>query len=610
MFDDSSSPISESPPLPLRLSILSRNNSSNDNTNDAIQKKKRKSDCANSSISDEENTPQMPSNLIIKTKTRDSNCNLLLNSNSSNKSPRIEQTDTAGTSEQIETTENISDSTCATTCAGTSNKDKMRSILVTSDINSNRFTGKSSYQEFNPAQRLSNCGTDVSSVSARKGWLQKFEKQDSNDPIFSPNVNENKFFGDQRRDNDNSHENDERVLEEETRQYPPPSSVITGLCNSGERQTPVKNLQRTPIISRQGNDSVILKSWRKGFKKEEIEATDNGHASVASLSKWLASDPTSERKKKHVRRGRNVISKSRQFEKDLENVVIMESNISRGAVGHKTKWLQSAFKSSSSSGENLDEDETLSTFSEYVQSDAGLSARNFKSYNRKGPQTEIITNDAACSLSVADKKDWLKEAFSTASQERKKRGGCASRAQTDVMYNRGKFRNDATSRAKMRFKERSARKLLNSDHSSAATGVTNDNAKMTSSYAIAAHNPKNVLQSNNITDDREPVFKSKKDVRIANSIEEDSTSVGFRKAREVLVQRSKQNGNSVEVVNKVFLRKKKFEKMEAESQRKSMGLVLKPSWDLGDSSKGHPSNAYEKRYFQDVAPKKSFEELP
>jgi hypothetical protein len=178
------------------------------------------------------------------------------------------------------------------------------------------------------------------------------------------------------------------------------------------------------------------------------------------------------------------------------------------------------------------------------------------------------------------------------------------------MYNRGKFRNDATSRAKMRFKERSARKLLNSDHSSASTGVTNDNAKMTSSYAIAAQKPKNVLQSNNITDDREPVFKSKKDVRIANSIEEDSTSVGFRKAREVLVQRSKQNGNSVEVVNKVFLRKKKFEKMEAESQRKSMGLVLKPSWDLGDSSKGHPSNAYEKRYFQDVAPKKSFEELP
>ena len=80
------------------------------------------------------------------------------------------------------------------------------------------------------------------------------------------------------------------------------------------------------------------------MKKEEVKATDDGCASVASLSKWLANDPTSAKKKRHVRRGRNILSKTRQFEQDSDNVIIMEAKISRGAVGDKKKWLQNAFQ--------------------------------------------------------------------------------------------------------------------------------------------------------------------------------------------------------------------------------------------------------------------------
>ena len=331
------------------------------------------------------------------------------------------------------------------------------------------------------------------------------------------------------------------------------------------------------------------------MKKEEVKATDDGCASVASLSKWLANDPTSAKKKRHVRRGRNILSKTRQFEQDSDNVIIMEAKISRGAVGDKKKWLQNAFQAPI---EEDDEDDTNSTFSGYVKSDVGRFARSNPRFNRQGAQTEIITDDAASSLSVADKKDWLKKAFVKNSEERKKHG--YTMAQTDVMHNRGQ--DEAASRAKLRFKERSARKLMG------ATS-TRPSGKPLPSVSSADSNE----GTNRVAPESENVSTDSND-SIFRPLEEDKTPVDFRSAREALVQRSKKNGHNTQVVNKVFLRKKKFEKLDDESRRKSMGvgLVLKTSWDISESSDGRPSNVYEKKYVpaSEIAPKKSFEELP
>jgi hypothetical protein len=95
-------------------------------------------------------------------------------------------------------------------------------------------------------------------------------------------------------------------------------------------------------------------------------------------------------------------------------------------------------------------------------------------------------------------------------------------------------------------------------------------------------------------------------------VDEDTAPVDFRAAREALVQRSKKNGNRVDVVNKVYLRKKKFEKIEEEKRRMScaQGLIMKPSWDHANPLKGFPSDSFEKKLVSDIAPKKSFEELP
>jgi hypothetical protein len=633
-----SSPSSQ--PLPLRLSIVGQNNNNNNNNNTPSQKKKRKSlSLTTTSITghpshslDEENRLQTPINMINNGKAFDSNLLLLSESDHhNNKSPRIEQIGdtTDDTFEHIEV--DISESSLDHTI------EKITS--TTTAINNDN--------NMKPT-RSSDCGTDMSSVSERREWLKSFEKQQTNNP-FRSTSEETGSLKSQTRDNDNGSHDEARDTGKESRRQSPPHSTKTinrtnnnGYSNSSIRvnstsiatvtkqRTSAINQQRAPLINRRASSGV---TW-SGVNKEEVKATDDSHASVASLSKWLASDPTSAKKKRHVRRGRNIISKSRQFEKDLKNVVIMEeSKIARGAVGDRKKWLQSAFRSSVE--EDRDEDDASSTYSGYVQSDVGISARSYSNsnYNRQCAQTEIVTNDAASSLSVADKKDWLKEAFSKKSQERTRLGGYA-RAQTDVMHNRGQPRDEVASRAKMRFKERSARKLLETSSTTSlkATKTTNSKEPITDlastssigrvstsrieprprgeNITISPDNTNMKLESNNNTYNKETVFRPKKVVQIADSVEEDNTPVDFRAAREALVQRGKKNGHNTQVVNKVYLRKQKFEKLEEESRRKSMGRVLKPSWDIGDPSRGGPSTVYEKNYVQDIAPKKSFEELP
>jgi len=641
-----SSPSSQ--PLPLRLSIVGQNNSNNIDNNTPSQKKKRKSLSLTISITgpsslDEENRPEMPiTNLITKA----SDSTLLLNESSrhskkspriehtdsesdhhTNKSPRIERTNTA-TSEHTEVTvtesspnHTIGKSTCTT---GT-NDDNMKDI-ATNDINIDNLPDSSFHNSYS-SPKSSDCETEVSSVSQRKTWLKSFEKQQANN-LFRSIVNDSGSLKNQTRDNDDSNHNEARSVGKEARQSPPSSSKAISRTDSDysnsiavnsasiatvtKQQTPGVDRKRSPVINRRVGTSMMTNTWRS-VKKEEVKATDDGYASVASLSKWLEADPTSAKKKRHVRRGRNIISKSRQFEKDLENTIVMESKIPRGAVGDRKKWLHSAFRSSAE--EDRDDDDTSSTFSGYVQSDVGVSTGSYSHYNRKCTQTEIITNDAASSLSVADKKNWLKEAFPKKSQERK-RFGDYSRAQTDVLHNRGKAHDEVASRAKLRFKERSARKLLNTSSSSLKAASPTRSKRPTtlsSSSSITIDTDKaNMKVEYNITSDKESVFRSKNIVQIAESTEEDSTPMDFRAAREALVQRSKKNGHNTQVVNKVFLRKKEFEDMEDKSRRKSMGLVLKSSWDLGDPSRGRPSTVYERKYTQaqDIAPKKSFEELP
>ena len=459
---------------------------------------------------------------------------------------------------------------------------------INTDIDNLNLSGLHS----NLSPNVSESGTEVSSVSERREWLKNFEKKQASNVFRSMEKDKAPMEKDKARYNDDRNSNETKNTDTEGRESPPASTIVGAATNETKAliSSAKKPRKPRPAINRRASSSH-MPSWVSRNQEEEVKATDDGYASVASLSKWLEADPTSEKKKRHVRRGRNIISKSRQFETDSDNVIVMEAQISRGAVGDKKKWLQNAFQTTI---EEDNEDDGCSTFSGYVKSEVGRSARSYPRFNRQGAQTEIITDDAASSLSVADKKDWLKKAFVKNSEDRKKLG--YTRANTDVMYNRGQSRDEAASRAKLRFKERSARKLT------VATS-TRPSGKPTSS-----------LTSNSIVDGTSRAVPDDLERSEKIVVEEDNSPVDFRAARDALVQRSNRNGHDTEVVHKVFLRKKKFEKLEEESRRKSMsvGLVLKPSWDKADASTGRPSNVYEKKYVpaNDIAPKRSFEELP
>jgi len=599
---------SPSQTAPLRTSLVGQNTNI---TSFSSQKKKRKSTSIVGPSLDEENAPNRSTNIFADFFKKSDQCitkllriNRPIEDNAVNDSEATDQ--------------NSENSTPANPSNNDNNTLTMTDYTIPT-INTDTENLKLSCSSPN----VSECGTELSSVSERRAWLKNFEKKQASNAFRSMTKDE------EARDNDdrNNHETRHIDTNKTGRESPPaPSMISSAHTNSGVSSainlpaslhtsavisSAKKPRKPKPVINRRASSSVMMQS-RMGGRKEEVKATDDGHASVASLSKWLEADPTSAKKKRHVRRGRNIISKSRQYEKDNEVVIIMESQISRGAVGNKKKWLQNAFQSTI---EEDGEDDACSTYSGYVKSEVGRSVGSYPRYNRQGAQTEIITNDAASNLSVADKKDWLKKAFVKNSEERKKLGYTAT--QTDVMHNRGEPRDEAASRAKLRFKERSARKLMGATTYTRPSGKPAPSSSSTNSdEGDSRISPKEKAwiesEKASTIDPKESIFRSAKVVQMSDPVEEDP--MGFRAARAALVQRSKKNGHKTQVVNKVFLRKKKFEKLEETSRRNSIGvgLVLKPSWETVDTSKGCPSTAYEKKYVpaSDIAPKKSFEELP
>ena len=84
-------------------------------------------------------------------------------------------------------------------------------------------------------------------------------------------------------------------------------------------------------------------------------------------------------------------------------------------------------------------------------------------------------------------------------------------------------------------------------------------------------------------------------------------------AREFLVQKSRQNGNPVDVA-KVKCRTAKFERLEKEAnRRKSQPLgIVKSSWveDGSEASVSSGRPTFVKTYVSNAAPKKSIHELP
>jgi hypothetical protein len=453
----------------------------------------------------------------------------------------------------------------------------------------------------------------------------------------------------------------------------------------------------------------------------EVQATNDGYASVAKLSAWLADDPTKAKQRvKQIRRGANVIAKSRKFDKELANVKIIEADTlcRRGHVREKQHWLI---------------EQQLAASDDDAASISGASHRT--------TSTTYGGLETSSAISVQDKKEWLANAFSSSQPPQ------PARAKTDV----GSFQDDVedvTLRAKQMWRKRTSTsasattplpqpKALSSSqwrpgqstatkasetesatsdsasvvpsnmnletmtspvasnvnaqdsvsvasmpitsvefhsvppslHTEGATGKDHDDAMSLWSLDHPGPDPEEKTVFNNAssgpsvrketimrspprstpvkhepasTDHSEPspaqsarlmelqkirssaVVRKTADVFVRKDPEPEPEPdendvdkvLSFQAARDLLISRSKQNGNALEVASKVSRRKAMFEKLQKDNRRKSMSHGhLKPSWkpdESGTVAAGVSISAskYKKTFVLDPVPKKSFEDLP
>ena len=478
----------------------------------------------------------------------------------------------------------------------------------------------------------SECGTEASStVTARREWLKEFGKQHEN--TFPKRATEHRDI----------------FKSPQAKKIPLRSSKDCPLTNTSSSSAAASaSTLVTKLVSEPKKFSTPIRKPRS--QKEGVQATNDGYASVAQLSQWLANDPTSTKKKRHVRRGKNVINKSRQFEKDREDVIIIESSISRGAVSNKKKWLKDAFH------DQEGVESITPQLPRYAKSEAGaydnassISVSDKKdwlkrAFKKRGDteqeetkptpiqesRCEIITDDAASSLSVSDKKDWLRNAFKKSDGMRKSRNHAAAypKAQTDILNMRSATVDDAASRAKRKFLERSCREkastpqktlsqqktksAIASRHPLHATAVASSARMHEREVGSQPPNREHVTRQERTDISTGDAREAPPSIENSSSHDEDTTPVDFGNARKALIQRSRRNGHNAQVVNKVFLKKNKFEKWEQEMIRGTgpKGL-MKASWSQADTATGRPSRGvYEKSFVPDIAPKKSFEDLP
>ena len=356
----------------------------------------------------------------------------------------------------------------------------------------------------------------------------------------------------------------------------------------------------TPSIFRQRSTPVRLRI--KATPVEDVQATNEGYASVAKLSKWLADDPTSTKKVKQLRRGANIIAKSRKFDKVLANAEI-EHVIPRNCVTRSKIMLQCALSS-----DDGDVDRTLDTIPDGF-------ATNQPS---KSSTPDWMKLGTTASLSVSDKKKWLSNAFQNGStnvetNNIKSTPVKAGKARTEIVSSSSLRRSDLGNLAKEKWRQRTPTKLttptvpvLPRPESQIITQPMNE-------ISLQMNNQGELRSNGSLTTTQKHATTQ---FIVNDNNHSDSNVVDFHLARDMLVQRSKANGNDVDVMTAFERRKARFQQLERESMHRRQSStnasmmhsqLYKATWDKTSSS---AINGYVKSFKEDIAPKKSFSDLP
>lgn len=505
----------------------------------------------------------------------------------------------------------------------------------------------------------SECESEVS-VSKLKGWLDDFGKQNKNHCDKVTKIGQ--------------------VPTNANLQKPTRAKIQVK-----HTKLPIKRSTEQMKDSRKGPTMTPVRF--KSRKNDKVQATDNGYASVKQLSAWLADDPTTSKATRGcVRRGMNVINKSRMFEKDLEDVIIEEVDMHHGEVNDRKQWLQNAFEPSDS-GSDFDRRSAVTEL---------VSVQDKKKWlNGAFGDRELLVGgsliegcDDRSAISVNNKRDWLQKAFKKGSERlldgndthdsatpaKKKWQDHARRrssqhligsatkaiAEKPAPVNTSTEMSDIQELAPSRQQaSRESKPILKTSAAppiKKSSGAHNESNRqpqppvgfkaarqlLVQEKADAVEKPVCVSfdtsatrenpSNQDLAPSRQPVSRGNtltvktsaaSPVKSPSSAPDESNDqnrqsqpkaesplVGFKAARQLLLQRSAANGNPVKVLTKVQMRKNKFERWQKEGLKGAgpKGL-LKPSWAQGAAVQ-RPSNQYTKTFLPDIAPQKSFEELP
>jgi hypothetical protein len=392
----------------------------------------------------------------------------------------------------------------------------------------------------------SDTNTEVSSVAHLRGWLDGFGKQ------HKEHYEKNTKIG-------QAPEDAER----------PTRPKVTGSAQKQNRPTPLPPPAASLLAKRlvdTGLPRAAPVRIQTKLVEQDVRATNEGYKSVKELSAWLADDPTKSKKKVLcLRRGANVIAKSRVFDKGLKDVVIEQDygrTTVKGLVASKKKLLAPTLK--------------------------GLSSHDTDDSNTAAQDWPINSDylETASSLDVSSKKEWLVNAF-----KRDGPMGTAGkmRAQTEVVTAQDE-QAAVSNRAKSLWRQRSATRDKLTEDLSNTPNNTVSSASSKQQMSMVPHNQQ---------DDPSP------------------TKYGFAAAREFLVQKSRQNGNPVDV-HKVKDRTAKFERLGKE-RNQVVDKTVKTSWvetasssssSSFDASTRNYSSTFVKTLVSNKAPQKSLHELP
>jgi hypothetical protein len=148
------------------------------------------------------------------------------------------------------------------------------------------------------------------------------------------------------------------------------------------------------------------------LRQEDVEATDDKRVSVKTLSAWISDDPFEQKKLRHIRSGAKVIAKSRVFESDKALAASRKVDIKAGSVHERQAWLSGAFKHEED-GECRPKPPLASNVPRPYQN---------KVKKEESPEKTLKT--------VKEKKEWLNNAFKKNDQSIHTVKSCEGKADT------------------------------------------------------------------------------------------------------------------------------------------------------------------------------------